>query len=295
MPADVLPFLTVDPGHLSLSPWALIRNGEEEPLPYFLPEWDYLTHIRIQRNVTLNLTDILVSAGLDEGTPRVGWSVSWRATDSKLTGTTTPTEITADNHQLSADIPGSDLGAALDIHTRLVLLEDQERRPGVASEAGSILFSDTHRLDLIGSQPQFPVTVIDFDAAGLDSDASFVVELANDPSMPVLSGLQLLINEKDSQLVEACRRGHTKTQPQKALLEQLDETVFLRLIEYAVDRADSLDYEQWETDSLGRVCAMLADQSGGVVELAEMRRRRLSSYQATVAGAARRRGMGRQL
>ena len=176
-----------------------------------------------------------------------------------------------------------------------MLLEDQERRPGVASEAGSILFSDTHRLDLIGSQPQFPITVIDFDDAGLDSDASFVVELANDPSMPVLSGLQLLINEKDSQLVEACRRGHTKTQPQKALLEQLDETVFLRLIEYAVDRADPLDYKQWETDSLGRVCAMLADQSGGVVELAEMRRRRHSSYQATAAGAARRRGMGRQL
>lgn len=297
---DVAPHFVLAPTDATLGTWELFDGDGWVTLPEELAEWDPLTDLLVRRTVGLDLAAARTSTGLSDDR-ELRWSVWWRAGDSHLCPISATTFAAEESAILQVTLPGAELGASVDLRTRLVLADEGlQSAPGVAWRAGSVLLDDSQRINLIGSMAQFPVAVIDFEAAGLDPDASFVLDIPESPSMPVLGALQLLVNSRDERLVRALAGSGRKDPASLELVSQMEEGVFAMLLDHAteLDRADLLAGADWEEDTLGRALVMLtarAERSRGLAGLVQLRDTEPAKYRAAVVGEARRQGVGRAL
>ena len=294
----VPPYLTADPAAIRLQPWHRVIDGASVPLPEILDGWDYATDLHLVRDVAVDLDRVRESTELPTDVP-IGWVVTWRAAESKLTGATQVQPVASGSVSVTALIPGAELGARVHISTQLVLTEERTTsEPGTAIHAGSVLHDDTRPLTLLGDLAQFPIAVVDFAAARLDPDASIVVELDSDPGTPVLAGVQLLLNVRDQELVDAASSASSSDPLRLLLTSQIGEHVTRELISYATRHSDELLATPWEAGSIGAACLGLVDRIehvDGLVALATMEQERPGLLQSVVAGEARRNGIGRQL
>lgn len=301
MNRDVRPFFVAADDSVQLGRWEIFTDRQEwESLEPALASWDYNTNLIVRRSVAIDVDAVRDSAQLP-ASAGLAWSVSWRARDSSLSSLLGEVVSAEDETTIEIRLDASELGAAVDLITRLVLTtEIREPSPGVACKVGSILYEDVQRLDLLGSMAQFPVSVIDFHAAGLDPDASFVLELDDDPRTPLLGGALLMINARDADLVRAATTAGAPSGLSSVLVSGLSEEVYRTLIEYATapERADLLDEGDFDDESIGRTVLMLAARServGGLEGLRRLRSEDPVRFVAAVIGEARRQGVGRVL
>ncbi len=294
----VPPFLLVPPEAVSFSSWELWSGGDWSPLPDVMAEWDYNTDLHLRRVARIDLAAARSAAALPDDAP-LNWLVSWRATDSKLAGSAPRHPVVDGATMITVILPGRELGAALDLFSRLLLAADIPGTvsPGAARHAGSILAEHVQRLVLQGQLGQFPVALVDFAACGLDAEASFVVEMVDDPSAPVLAGLQLLINKADQALVAAVS-GYDTSPAASGLLAVLEEQVAVQVIDHVVRHAEEFLFQEWDDDTIGQVGLELVrriDRVPGLRALAELRESSTSAYLTLLVGEARRNGLGRRI
>lgn len=292
----ILPYRVVPDGLVEVDAWHVLLDDEEpRTLGDHLPDWDYNTELRLARQVDTDPRAVIEACALPE-TSRLGWSVVWRAVDSKLTNCTPPMPLASASTVLTAVIAGQELGVAIELSTRIVLVEEAAAvQPAVASAPGSILWNDTTRVNLIGDAARFPAAVIDFGLALLDPDASLALEIDDDLDAPLLGGLQLLINARDADLVEAVSRPVGRSEVRAQLIAGVDEFVISQLLDFARRRSSELETFDGEEDSIGGVCRTLIDQTVSLKQLTADYQWRHARYQTVLIGEGRRRGMGRQL
>lgn len=291
----VPPYLLPSPGRVQISDWEFLCRGEWTALPGVLPDWDYNTSLSVRRRVSIDLPGALADAALGQSTP-LAWLISWRATDSKLAGSAPRVEVSNGESLLMAMLPGPELGVAVDLVTHLVLASEvSSGEVAAAHAAGSILYEDQCRIVLQGDLGQFPIAIIDFADSGLDADGSFVVEVADDPSTPVLAGVLLLVNSRDVRLVAALT-GVDATSGAAALLEQVEEEVYVQLLDHVARNAVRYMADTWEEDTIGWIGRELCgrvDVAPTPSSLSELRDSHFSLYKTLLTGEARRSGMGR--
>jgi len=292
----VPPYLLPAPGRVQVSEWEYLCRGEWIALPEVLPDWDYNTSLSVRRRANIDLPGALADAALGLSAP-LAWLISWRATDSKLAGSAPRIEVRNGESLLTAMLPGSELGVAVDLVTHLVLASGLP--PGdvaAAHSAGSILYEDQRRIVLQGDLGQFPIAIIDFADSGLDGDGSFVVEIADDPSTPVLAGVLLLVNSRDQRLVSALT-GIDTSSDAAALLEQVEEEVYIQLLDHVARHATNYTAKAWDEETIGWVGSELCgrvDIAPNPRALSELRESHFSLYKTLLTGEARRSGMGRE-
>lgn len=295
MTATVLPYLVAAKGAAAHGGWEL-RDGETwRGLGDALNDWDYHTDLHIAAVVTVDADAFFASTGLDEDAS-LRWVVSWRSIDGKLGATALLRDATRtgldEPVRLEATLRGDELSPIIDLRTRLVLAEAHAAgSPGVATRPGSILWEDVHTVALAGDSARFPVDIVDFSAAGLDPDASWVLDVSDDLSAPVSGGVQLLLNERDHSLV-----GAVNNDPNGVLALQLVEDVAVEFADHAVRHADDLRAEEWNKGSIGETLSLLTRRAdGGIAGLVALREARRGAYRAALVGTARRCGSGRTI
>lgn len=295
MTRDVLPYLVAPPGAGSHSGWQRYDNGDWVDLPDALADWDYNTDLQLRATVSVDVDAFLQSTGLGADAPLV-WVVSWRAVDSKVGATLDMRWLSAaeigDLVAFDVTLRGQAIGPIVELRTRLELAGDWPASgPGCATYPGSVLWQQVYTVAVQGDLARFPVAVIDFAASGFDVDASWVLDVPADLSSPVLGGLLLFLNSRDTALITALN-----TDPDGPLVSGLTEAVGAELLDNAVARTEELLADQWDDGTLGRTLLLLAERAqGGIKELARLRDNQPSGYKALLVGEARRSGLGRSV
>ena len=286
MTAAAPPFVTVPVDLVEFSGW-LTSSGD--PLPELLEDWDYQTRLEIHGSVSTDL-DAVKSAALLGNQAKLSWSASWRNLDGRVGGRATVEQATG-NDVLVFTLAGDRLGPITDLHLRLVLAEETPTSsPGSAQLPGSILWEHTHRLITAGEAARFPVEIVDFESAGLDPDASWTLDV-DDLERPVLGGLRLLLNSRDTALVAAV----TGEGDANGIVTALHERVGAAMLDLAVRHVDDLIDWNGDEGTIGASLRQLAERAdGGLRRLAELASSNPAQYYATVAGIVRRSGLGRR-
>lgn len=293
--ARILPYKVVPDSLIEAGAWQVLLDDEEpKALGDHLVDWDYNTDLHLSRQVETNPLAVIQACALSESA-RLGWSIVWRAVDSKLTNSAPAVPLAGASTVLTAVIAGQELGVAIELSTRIVLLEEIPLVQPAASAAGSILWNETTQVNLIGDAARFPAAIIDFGPAFLDADASLALEIDDDLEAPLLGGLQLLINARDRDLVEAVSRPPGRSEIRAHLVATVDEFVVSQLLDFARRRRSELENFDGDDDTIGAVCRTLVDQTVPLKQLSDDYQWRHDRYQTALVGAARRRGMGRQL
>lgn len=287
MTAATPPYVTVPDDAVAFTGW---RQFDGSPVPDLIGEWDYQTDLALRGTITADLARIRYVCLLGDRAGLI-WVVSWRNVDGRVGGLAAKRTVTGSDDEIDLLLSGETLGAAVDIRLRMALSTDAVfPRPGAAHRAGSVLWSHDTRVLLAGDAARFPVEVVDFAAAGFDADASWSLHV-EDLDRPVLGGLRLLLNARDSVLIKATAR----TGRPDPMVVALHEQVASAMVELAARHADELLSNDWDDDSIGASLRALGERAeGGLARLAELSSTNSGHYLAAVSGAVRRSGLGRE-
>lgn len=290
MSTAVLPYLVPGPDTVEMSKWELIGPDGKLTLPEVVSDWDYSTDMVIESTVQVDVERFLSGAGLPDSTA-LRLATSWRSLDGNVGFRGPRTTIDSAPFTQRVVLAGAKVGPEILIRTRIVLGEfSADGLPGRARLIGSVLWEHNQRLTVAGPVARFPIEIVDFAAARVDPDASWMLDI-HDYAAPVLGGLVLYINSGDKSLVHEVSSGRTGP-----LWEALSEGVAVRLLDAAVRNTDMLLSEEWEENSVGATLLRLANRAdGGLTALARLQERSLERYHAALVGEARRNQMGRVL
>ena len=132
-----------------------------------VPDWHYLTDITVEWVLDVDLEGLTKDCGLTAGA-RIGAMLAWRSERTNLRSNGPIINVVTGNNTLTALLPGSDLGRAVSVEARIVLLEADNAAERLAPRrAGSPLWNESHRIILEGSGGRFPTIATDFAPMGL--------------------------------------------------------------------------------------------------------------------------------
>lgn len=246
-------------GTVTAGSWLLAVEGEEVPLPGFLPDWDYQLDLTLRRTVRTDAAEIRTASGLPDGA-RIALVVVWSASGPNLSGRATYIELGQgmESHTLAVTLQGSDLGGTLSVHTRIVLAERLETSAtGVAHRAGSILWGDSTTVRLQGDAAQFPMAVVDFRGTAFPNDAPWHLQIGGSLDGATMGALLLLLNETNQRVLTAFRNAAKPTEADRLVLSAVYTDIAVRLLLHALHHADFLDDNEYVEGSLGATCADL--------------------------------------
>lgn len=258
----VLPYRIPDSALIRAESWRMELNGEELPLPEAYPHWDYQTVLTLRRRVTVDLNRVVVETKLPPGTA-LALAVVWTSTGSKLRGTAARVTLAGDGPtELEVALPGADLGGTLVLDTVLVLAQRREGldRPIAARRAGSVLWSDRHRIRLQGDAPQFPMAIIDFEKTNYPTDAAWYLEIGSNLEAATMGSLLLLVNEKKRVIASALENASKPRAQDQIALSMVYADVARTMIEHALTHPDFQDSANFPDESLGTTLQALFER-----------------------------------
>lgn len=163
MSAIAYPYLRLSDG--GLSPWRVIRDGETAgPLEDVVEAWDYGVDLVLERTLSLDVPEALVSLGLSEGelglivTAGTGGPrgekvrrIIWR---DQVVG--------AEPREITVSLDGSDLSQVLTLTTELVLLRGEGGGPLSPGAPQARVWRDSVRVVLEPDVRRFPIEAASF-------------------------------------------------------------------------------------------------------------------------------------
>jgi hypothetical protein len=269
MPREVRPYLLPSTPTAVLDPWQLAIDGDWETLPPEVPEWDATMTLAVRRTVLVDLDRLIAETRLNTDAA-LGWTVSWISSTSKMRGSAPVVPVVSGGPvNLGADLPGDRVGGTLTLRTTLSLLRPAGTgRPGAARLPGSVLIEDTAEMTLGNGTYGFPVQGVDFAATRLDPGASWHLETTTELTAPFLGTFLLLLNTRDTELVDAVSRDR-RDRRQEALLEELEHGVAMLLLDFAAQlRSDLAEVENWPDGSVGQTLQRMlrhAERTGALL------------------------------
>lgn len=195
-----LGYLRPDPSRIR-SDRPEIRSGNWASTDMSVPDWHYLTDITVEWNLEVDLEGLAKDCGLTAGA-RIGAVLGWRSERTNLRASGIVIDAVNGHNTLTALLPGADLGGAVSVEARVVLLEPDDAAEQLAPRrSGSLLWQDTHRIILEGSGGRFPTTATDFSSAGLpggDAGLWYLEISSSDLGASVTQALRLYLNSTNA-------------------------------------------------------------------------------------------------
>jgi len=195
-----LGYLRPDPARIR-SAQPEIRSGDRATTDLSVPDWHYLTDLTVEWDLEVDREELVKDCGLTAGA-RIGAMLGWRSERTNVRASGTVVDVVNGQNTLTALLPGADLGGAVTIEARIVLLE-----PDLAAEqlaprrSGSLLWQHTHRIILEGSGGRFPTTATDFSSAGLpggDAGMWYLEVSSSDLEASITQALRLYLNSTNA-------------------------------------------------------------------------------------------------
>lgn len=250
MAREIWPFRRAGSATIEFEPWHL-SGLDPVLLPEYLEGWDPLTDVHVDRVVRCDLHALKSEAGL-AATDELILSVSWVNRQSFMTESVYRADLGTDQ-LVQVALPASRLGGSVTLRTTVVVATTDLNRPlGVARWAGSVLASHEQIVILEGTGPMFPIAEVDFAGTVYPPYASWALQLPDDPSLPVLGSVLLLVNSRDRELISALAASKPDTR-QAAILENLEGQLASFLIEHAAVSRAELESEVWSEQSVGEI------------------------------------------
>ena len=294
MPHEVKPFRVPSSQSWRVGEWQLLRDGGWQALPDVLEDWDADTALHVRQIIDVDREVIVEQSGLDLGATLVV-TASWSSSSNQMTDLIDRVPVTERVVTLEATLPQGRIGGVLTITTSLALgATGNTGAVAAPKEPGSVLLDSTTTVALQGDGAMFPVAVIDFAATPFDVESSWVLEVSSDLEAPFLGVFQLLVNERDEELVRAITRPSSDASDRQ-LVFALEEGVAGVLAEAALAVQNELrDGGAWEAGTVGSVLnSMLDDVESRGLSLPGSGPEAISDFRSRLSGVVRSLGYGR--
>jgi len=294
MPHEVKPFRVPSSQSWRVGEWQLLRDGGWQALPDVLEDWDADTALHVRQIIDVDHEVIVEQSGLGLGATLVV-TASWSSSSNQMTDLIDRVPVTERVVTLEATLPQGRIGGVLTITTSLALgATGNTGAVAAPKEPGSVLLDSTTTVALQGDGAMFPVAVIDFAATPFDVESSWVLEVSSDLEAPFLGVFQLLVNERDEELVRAITRPSSDASDRQ-LVFALEEGVAGVLAEAALAVQNELrDGGAWEAGTVGSVLnSMLDDVESRGLSLPGSGPEAISDFRSRLSGVVRSLGYGR--
>ncbi|RKR73490.1 hypothetical protein C8E83_0583 [Frondihabitans australicus] len=294
MPHEVKPFRIPFSETWRVGEWQLFRDGNWQALPDLLEDWDADTDLHVRQMIDVDREAVIEQSGLHPGAALV-LTASWSSSSNQMTDLIDRVSVLERVVTLEATLPSGRIGGVLTITTTLALGRSEDAGAvASAHEPGSVLLDSTTTLALEGDGAMFPVAVIDFAATPFDVDSSWFLEVSSDLDAPFLGVFQLLVNERDEELVRAITRPSSDA-GDRQLVFGLEEGVAGVLAEAALAmRTELRDGGTWEAGTVGSVLeSMLDDVESRGLSLPGSGPEAASDFRSRLSGVVRSLGYGR--
>ncbi|RLP11034.1 Uncharacterised protein [Propionibacterium australiense] len=242
------------------TPVLKIRGKSYEP-DSVIPDWDYLTEVTVEGELTIKNDLLLSSTGL---TPEPGLAgvramlrVDCPATGERFLGTS-PLDPRDHPLVLVTQLPAGTVAEELEVRYEIVLdaPDGTSRADRAAHLRGSRLYESgrAHRFRLEGSGSVFPIEAFEFKGGDFPSDSVWSLRFQDDDlTAPYLSAVRLYVNtghEEGAKLVEG------RSDVAKSVLER---DVLLQLLTKLVVRDRDDLGQEYPEGSAGAVIGSLFD------------------------------------
>lgn len=178
-----------------------VRSEDRLVTDMCVPNWHYLTDVTVEWDLDVDLEGLTKDCGLT-GNSHVGAMLAWRSERTNLRGSGRAVNLVTGPNNLTALLPGYDLGGAVAVEARIVLLEPDSAAEQLAPpRSGSLLWNESQRIILEGSGGRFPTTATDFSSAGLPGGeaAMWYLEIADsDLGASATQALRLYLNSTNT-------------------------------------------------------------------------------------------------
>lgn len=261
-----LGYLTPRPQALRPGPWIVITSaGITLQHPSSIPDWDYLTDLRVVRNLDIDLATARTDCGLDP-TAEVRASIIWHATvsgRSGVRGASRPVALVEGANQLEVALDGGLLGGTLNLGVRVMLGHPSGTPAELAPRrVGSVLWSDdTTRVVLEGAGTRFPVVPVSFAESGIAGGrrAAWCFSImSSDPSDSGTGSIRLYLNSDHERIQRYLAEPDQTAAEQFAVGLRFAVT---RLLVTAALRNPDLDMDvEYDAGSLGELLTSLLRQ-----------------------------------
>ncbi|NIK58248.1 hypothetical protein [Kribbella shirazensis] len=244
--------------------WVLALGDELIPMPDRLPDWDYQTNLVIRRDVEIDTKSLRVGAGLSPDVP-LALAVVWTASGSGLKAAGYRTALSGPDRdvcQVEVRIPGTEVGGRLTLETAVVLdSRNVEQTAATPRRAGSVLWRDSHEVQLQGDAPQFPISVIDFGKTSFPNDAAWHVQISTNLMSATMGGMILLVNERNLATVRALQNAARPRTVDKAILSAVYCDVARTMVEHGLRSDELVDGDtSYPEGTLGATIVSLLDR-----------------------------------
>lgn len=247
--ARFLPYRTVGQSGVSWGGWWLERNGVREPLLDLLPGWDYSSTDRIGLTVEVNARDLLDATG--HHTMELFELVAVADCPSMLRRFVTKHRLTTEQDQaldLTIALPAGSVAQKIVLSSFVLLAEDINAAPRVASRRGSRLASGPQRTVLLeGDASRFPTEAVSFSALRYEGAPWTISAVFDGLDDSFMGSVRLLVNE-DHELGRA-----VLAQPVEHHLERRLKLEVLRSLIGAISANGLGDDDHYPPDSVGEV------------------------------------------
>ena len=249
------PFLRPPSDVVTGGPWSRQGiDGVTEPLPSTLPDWDYSTVLVLRRTVVVDglrarrLTGLAHDAELDLS---VQWYASTSALRARAWRAPVPC-IDASEVTIEFDLPGADLGGALELITSLTLRSTgPARSPAAPARPGSVVWSDRHQIVLQGDNALFPIAPADFHDLPYPTGSGWYLHIDDDLDAAALGSILLLVNTRHDVVMLALEAAAAPTEADRRVLSTLRTDVLRVLVEHALAHEDFAEDGEYRAGTLG--------------------------------------------
>jgi hypothetical protein len=253
MKLRVPPYRVPDPTRFGTVEWVRIQGETESRLEEYLRDWDPGTNLRVGARLHVDGAGARDDAGLT-GDSDVRLAIGWQSRLTSIVGGELGPPLPTDASRMSIDmiIPGREVGGLVEIDLSVVVARSNEPGQFVAHRAGSILWREVRKLGLEGDNTRFPVAIVDFAGlAGRNPRSSWYFDWdPQDMSLPVLGGMQLLVNAGHPVVSSAVTTG-AEFEGARYVRDAMKLDIARTLIAGALSSSDfSLDVT-YEEDSIG--------------------------------------------
>jgi hypothetical protein len=276
MTRQALPYRLPSSETVVAGDWGLVIGDEQVPLPDRLPDWDYQTNLTVRRAVEIDAKSLRVGAGLPPSAS-LALAVVWTASGSGLRAPGYRVTLSGQDEevcQLEILIPGAEVGGRLTLDTLVVLdSRNEDPDPAAPRRAGSVLWRDRYDVQLQGDAPQFPISVIDFGQTSFPNDAAWHVQVSGNLFAATMGGMILLVNERNSAMVQAFKNAARPRTVDKVVLSAVYYDIARTMAEHGLRSDELTEGTSYPEGTLGATILSLLDRLFPGVSLVELKLR----------------------
>jgi len=201
------PYRTPSPDRVAAGGWERLTRDGLVDLASPVQGWDYMTDLRLVRQMTFDLAGIRDDSGITEDSPlqltvrsRPSTSLIKKKVAAMPLGTGPAQSLT-----LEITIGGADLSGSIIVETIVELAADRpSAAPFTPQRVGSILWSDQAHAPLEGESGLLPVAPVPFSTIGLPSGAAWYISLATGRwEWTAMGSLLVLLNTENPAVAAA--------------------------------------------------------------------------------------------